>query len=251
MGILSINVNTAGLVGSSVNPRRCTMVTTDNLAAIVVPGYLNNQQTSGNNILPTDVFDIIYSFNQTTQNGIFARFTITYAVATGYTLVPSIDTANILFPVVNNNFAAFNGTSGQIKDSGKADNIGTMAYENSNTVAITGGTIAGTAITGGTVSGLSAPLAITDGGTAAITPTAALNNLQCLRSFTAPWAGGSNRNTFVATGLHVGSIVTASIFDQTNNVSITGVTPGEATLTVAFSADPGLETIISWIGFNA
>ncbi len=58
MGIIAINVNTTGLVGQQINPRRCTMITTDSLATITTAGYLNNQNALGNQILPTDIFEI-------------------------------------------------------------------------------------------------------------------------------------------------------------------------------------------------
>ena len=78
MGIIAINVNTTGLIGQQIEPRRCTMITTDNLATITTAGYLNNQNLFGNTILPTDIFDILYSFNQQTQVGTYGIFQVTY-----------------------------------------------------------------------------------------------------------------------------------------------------------------------------
>lgn len=118
MAIISFNVNVTGLVGSAVNPRRCTMVTTDNLAAVTAAGYLNNQNNLGNPILPTDIFEVLYSFNQATQIGTYGIFQLTYSVATGYTLVLWGNPGDVLLPVVSGDFAVFNGTTGQIKDAG-------------------------------------------------------------------------------------------------------------------------------------
>lgn len=117
MSILSINVNTTGLVGDTVNPRRNTMVTTDNLATITAAGYLNGQNASGNPILPTDIFEVLYSFNATTQSGTFGIFTVTYVAATGFQLVIWDNPGNVLLPVVSGNIPKFNGTSGQIEDA--------------------------------------------------------------------------------------------------------------------------------------
>lgn len=50
--------------------------------------------------------------------------------------------------------------------------LGTMATQNANNVAITGGTIAGTAITGGSISSLVTPLPVASGGVGAATLTA-------------------------------------------------------------------------------
>lgn len=86
MGIVSINVNTTGLVGNSVTPRRCTMVTTDNLAVITAPGYLNNQNLLGNTILPNDIFDVIFGYNINTNRGSYGSFQVIYNQLTGFTL---------------------------------------------------------------------------------------------------------------------------------------------------------------------
>lgn len=120
MGIISINVNTTGLVGENVRPRRCTLVTTDSLATITTAGYLNNQNLLGNSINATDVFDILYAFNAATQVGIFGIFQVTYSSSTGFTLNVWENPGNVLLPVVSGNVATFNGTSGQISDSGIA-----------------------------------------------------------------------------------------------------------------------------------
>lgn len=118
MGIIAINTNTTGLVGQTIQPRRCTLITTDSLATITTAGYLNNQNTQGNTILPTDIFEILYSFNETTQAGAFGIFQVTYAASTGFTLNLWENPGNVLLPVVDGHFANFNGTSGQIEDAG-------------------------------------------------------------------------------------------------------------------------------------
>jgi hypothetical protein len=118
MAILSINVQTTGLVGQTVNPRRCTMITTDSLSAITTAGYLNNQNANGSPILPTDVFEVLYAFNQGTKSGTFGIFTVSFSAATGFTLTEWVNPSNVLLPVVSGDVAVFNGTSGQISDSG-------------------------------------------------------------------------------------------------------------------------------------
>lgn len=118
MSILAINVNTTGLTGSQVTPRRCTMTTTDSLATITTAGYLNNQNASGNTILPTDIFEVLYDFNEATQQGTYGIFQVTYSSTTGFTMNIWENPGNVLLPVVSGDFAVFNGTSGQIKDLG-------------------------------------------------------------------------------------------------------------------------------------
>ncbi len=118
MGILAFNVNTTGLEGPSVRPRRCTMVSSDNLTKITTAGYINSQNLAGNTVQPTDVFDVLYSFNASTGVGSFGIFTLSYSQSTGYTLVEWANPANVLLPVINGDVAIYNGTSGQISDSG-------------------------------------------------------------------------------------------------------------------------------------
>jgi len=118
MSILSINVNVSGLVGQTVNPRRNTMVTTSNLATITAAGFLNAQNSSGNIILPTDIFEVLYNFNPQTQVGTYGIFQVTYNQATGFQLVIWDNPGNVLLPVVAGDFAVFNGTTGQIADAG-------------------------------------------------------------------------------------------------------------------------------------
>lgn len=120
MSILSINVNTTGLVGNTVNPRRNTMVTTDNLAAVTNPGYLNGQNSSGNIILPTDIFEVLYSFNESTQLGTYGIFQVSYSASTGFSLTIWENPGNVLLPVTAGAVAIFNGTLGQIKSNSSA-----------------------------------------------------------------------------------------------------------------------------------
>lgn len=86
MAIISFNTGTTGLVGKTINPRRCTMITTEDLATITTPGYLNNQNSSGDPIFPTDMFDVLYDFNESTQSGTYGIFKTSYSSSTGFTL---------------------------------------------------------------------------------------------------------------------------------------------------------------------
>ena len=118
MSIIAINVNTTGLIGQQIQPRRCTMITTDSLATITAAGYLNNQNLLGNTILPTDIFEVLYAFDEPTQSGTFGIFQVSFSSSTGFTLNLWENPGNVLLPVVSGDFAVFNGTSGQIKDLG-------------------------------------------------------------------------------------------------------------------------------------
>lgn len=78
MAIISINTQTPGLIGDQTKPHRCSMITTDNLAAVTAPGYLNNENIHGIPVENTDLFDVIYSYNQQTQQGTYGKFLVVY-----------------------------------------------------------------------------------------------------------------------------------------------------------------------------
>ena len=115
MGLLSLNTDVAGQIG--VNPRRVKMVTTDNLTAITTAGYLNPQNLEGRAIYPTDIFDVIYSYNQATNSGTYGEFLPTFSSGV-ITLNQDVSEGNVTFPVVDGDFAVFDGTAGKIKDAG-------------------------------------------------------------------------------------------------------------------------------------
>lgn len=232
MAILAINVYVTGLVGAQVNPRRCTMVTTDSLATITTAGYLNNQNLLGNTILPTDIFEVLYSFDESTQVGTYGIFQVTYSVSSGFTLNIWENPGNVLLPVVDGDFANFNGTSGQIEDAGyspsdatktkvvmagSAVQVGYLAHfiDVSGTVDDTAGAV----INAGSIqSGLSG----TAGSFIAYPATAANGFLQLL-----PINAGGAFNT----------IISNSVMGQSSTVSIPD--PGAATAKFILSALTG------------
>lgn len=65
MGIVSLVTDLAGQI--QVNPRRVKLVTTDNLATITAPGYLNSANLQGLQLQPTDFIDCVYSYTLTTN----------------------------------------------------------------------------------------------------------------------------------------------------------------------------------------
>ena len=97
-------------------------------------------------------------------------------ISPAFTGIPTAPTANI---GTSNTQIATTGfvTQTVIEASGNISSLlGTMATQNANAVAITGGTISGISITGGTISGIT-DLAIADGGTGASTASGARTNL--------------------------------------------------------------------------
>lgn len=117
MAIISLNTNTTGLIGDQVEPRRVTMVTTDNLATITAAGYMNSAASEGFSLLPTDIMDVQYSYNINTGAATFGMFEVSISVGV-ITLSQWVNSGDVLLPVVDGHFANFNGTSGQIEDAG-------------------------------------------------------------------------------------------------------------------------------------
>ncbi len=115
MGILSVYTDVTGQINE--NPRRVKLITTDNLATITTAGYLHNVNLQGYTIYDTDIIDCWYGWVSATNPGTYAIFTVT--ISNGViTMVEWANPGDVLLPVVSNDFANFNGTTGQIKDAG-------------------------------------------------------------------------------------------------------------------------------------
>ena len=78
MGLLELTRVSVGEVG--VLPGKVKMVTTDDLAAITVAGYLNGVNSgtviSGVQLAPSDIIECLYSFNESTGAGLLATFAV-------------------------------------------------------------------------------------------------------------------------------------------------------------------------------
>lgn len=287
MSIVSMNFGFVGQEG--VHPRRVQMVVTDGLTALTTAGYITVQSLSPNTVYPTDIFDIIYSYNTSTNAGTYAVFLPTIASNGSITLALDVSEGNVILPVIADHMAAFSGTTGKIKsdastiiNSGnvQAGLSGTAGYLASFPSAASKGSLRVTAVanTGNTLTTISnsamgqasvvsipdpaaatatfavCPAALVSGNAVKASGTAGLlvDAAYALKAnTTAAYAGGGTSNAFVATGVTATSIVTASILASTNAVSIVKVVPTANTLTVDFSADPGAATTVSWIAISA
>jgi hypothetical protein len=283
MGIIAINVNTTGLIGDQVQPRRCTLVTTDNLAAVTAAGYLNNENKLGNTILPTDIFDVLYSFNTSTGQGTFGMFTVNYSSSTGFSLVQWANPGDVLLPVVSGDFAVFNGTTGQIKDAGysatnaaktkvvmlnAAPTINHIAIFTAADGTIGDGGVLGTAAAKAASNNALSTLASTAGSGFTsghiVTASDAAGSLQdsgvlasavqlsanIKANRTANIGGGGAGPIAVAVaGLTAASIVTASIQTSSNPVDIQEVTATSTGFSILFSGDPGATCTVNYVAF--
>jgi hypothetical protein len=87
---------------------------------VTTAGYLNRQGNvlQGIALYPTDIIDCIYSYVELTHSGSYAVLTSAIGVNGQVTLTQYVNSGDVLLPAVSGDFAVFNGTTGQIKDSG-------------------------------------------------------------------------------------------------------------------------------------
>jgi hypothetical protein len=119
MTILNLTRVSVGKVG--VAPGDVKMISSDNLSTITAAGFLNSNGNVLKNIQLTsdDVIECLYSYNAFTRSGTLAYFQP--SISNGViTLNIWENPGNVLLPVVSGNVAKFNGTAGQISDSGVA-----------------------------------------------------------------------------------------------------------------------------------
>lgn len=239
MSIIAFNTNVTGLVGQQIEPRRCTMITTDNLATITAAGYLNSQNSSGNPILPTDIFEVLYSFNEATKVGVFGIFQVTYSSSTGFTLNAWENPGNVLLPVVSGDFAVFNGTTGQIEDAGYSPTDATKAkVAMLNAVPVVSGHLASFSATNGTIA---------DSGVVA---SAVQLSANIKANSTADiGGGGAGPISVVVAGLTAASKVVATIASSSNAVAVAKCIATATGFDITFTGDPGAACVVNYVAF--
>ncbi len=140
MGIKSIVRVSVGSV--DVGPGDVRLITTDNLATITAAGYINSNICD----VALTTFDIVRAiYSLSGGNGTYEEFTVTISNGVA-TLNQWTNPGDVLLPVASNNLAMFNGTVGQITDSGIPEseviiNNGTAQSVAATTSSATPGTI--------------------------------------------------------------------------------------------------------------
>lgn len=235
MGIVQINTDTAGQI--NVNPRRVKIITTDTLATVITAGYLNPTSLQGYTILPTDVIDMIYLYVPATNSGTYDVFIP--AISNGV-ITLSLDSSggNVLLPVVNNDFANFNGTTGQIKDSGYLPSNAALTRVVMQSAASVVNNIPKYADVTGT---------IIDSGTA-LTALQLSANIKAARTANIG-GGGAGPISVVVAGVTAASIITGSIQASSNTVSVAKITATATGFDILFSGDPGATCTVNYVAF--
>lgn len=223
MSIVYISVDEAGEVGEL--PRTNKLISTDSLSTISTSGYLNKNNTSGRQIFPTDIWHVQYNYtgNSFAQQagfgtGTFGIFTTSVSTSGVITLTEWTNPGDVLLPVTSGNFPVFNGTAGQIKDSGAAPTNVSDQF----VVMSPGSLTAGHLLKAGDANG-----SVADQG------------VQMKTVAQAAVAGGAAAQTVTDTFCTTASMVTASWNDTTNAVTIQKVAAGNGSFVVTSSADPG------------
>lgn len=231
MSIIFISVGNAGQDGQY--PRRNQMVSSDSLSVITTAGYLNRSNTSGYQIFPTDVWDVIYSYTPASGfqsasafgTGTYASFTTSISGGV-ITLVPYVSAGNVLLPVVSGDFAVFNGTTGQIKDAGYLPSNAAKTVVVMANAAVTTNALAVYADTAGTLKNASTTATIGFGITAATGNLVATSG-----NITAGSSGNAGVVTsFPGTAANGSLIVAAVNAGGAFNTTISNGTMGQSTV---------------------
>jgi hypothetical protein len=213
--IYQLPIQQPAMVG--VNPNLKFAVFGDNLATITAAGYLNSVNLESNPIASTDVLQVLYSFNNVTKVGTYGVFTVSISNSGVITLVAWANPGNVLLPVVSGNIASFNGTTGQIQDSGiAASNL--MKLNTANQLSAAG------SITANKVNGTEAANAVTASGMAGVITTSALTTAGGA-SYVITWT-----NTLITATSSV-LITLAGGTNTTENITLK-VVPGAGTATL-------------------
>ncbi len=235
MGILQLPVQLPAQVG--ILPATKKMITTDNLATITAAAYLNAVDLQSNPLSQSDILEVLYSYNEQTKSGTFGIFTVGISNGT-ITLSQWADIANVTLPVVSGHLTVFDGTTGQLKDSGYLpSNAAKTVVPMVTSVPTVSGRVATFSDTAGTIQ---------DSGTL-------LSALQVKANIVAAEHGyaGGGTSTVISNALFATSSVAVVSFNtQANAVYITTITLGAGSITVNFSGDPGA-CILSYVVFVA
>ena len=209
-----------GQVG--VAPGSVKMISTDSLATITTAGYIKNNTNSLGNavgLAPNDIIECLYDYSTITNSGVLGYFQPNM-LAGVITLNAWENPGNVLLPVIEGDFAVFNGTSGQIKALGYSptDAAKTKVVMAGSSVTIgniakfvdVSGTIDDTAGTAVNVGSIQAGLSGTAGVLTSYPATAANGAL----IVAAVNNSGGNFNTTISNAASVGQAQVISIPDS-------------------------------------
>lgn len=225
MAILNLFPFGIGAVG--VRPSIWLLTSNDSLSAVTTAGYVSNEITTGVSIANGDFFLCNYGTSANTPVLLVA----TIVAATGVITLNAPFNGFVTLPVVDGDFATFNGTTGNIEDAGYSPSNPTktkVVMANGatvvNNVALFADT-AGTIYNGGTI----------------------------ITGSTNAYGGGGTSFTFTAANVLAvdGTSLVCAIASQTNNASLRDYVAANGQILARFTADPGALTSLNYIAFRA
>lgn len=102
-------------IGASPNFK--FMVCGNTLSEVTSSGFLNQVDLLSNPVTTTDILQVLYDFNASTQVGSYSAFTV--SIVNGIiTLTPTSNPGEVILPVADTHFANFIGVTGAIGDLG-------------------------------------------------------------------------------------------------------------------------------------
>lgn len=281
MGILQLPVILPSQVG--ILPQNKRMVTTDNLATITTAGYLNAVDLQSNPVSPTDVIEVLYSFDDVTKIGTYGVLLV--SISNGViTLTTWANPGDVTLPVLTGNFANFDGVLGRIRDLGFSPTDATKTKIVMLNAAPTSGHVAAFTNANGTIGdggvlGTAAAKAASDNAKATVASVTAATTIGQLAQFddivgtignsgvltsavqlkanikaatTASIGGaGAGPLTVTVAGLTAASVVVATIESSSNPASVIACTAGTGNFNVTLSADPGASCLLNYVAFVA
>jgi hypothetical protein len=207
-------------------------VFTDGLSTVTTAGYLNQGNiNSATPLSNADVIAVLYSFNIQTQTGTFGIFTVNIAASNGQiTLTQWADTGNVLLPVVSGDVASFNGTSGQIQDSGiavtnlmKLNTANVLTAAGSITLNKVNGTETANAMTANGIAGLITTSSLTTAGGASYAITWTNSAITATSVVLLTLAGGTNTTENITLKCAPGAgSATLTIYNNTAATALNG-----------------------------
>lgn len=202
MGIISFVTDTTGTVGQ--HPRRCKLVTTDNLSTVSTAAYLNNvSKEQSKPVFPTDFWDVQYSYNSATKTG--TPINMTTAVVNG-TITLTAQTSGALPATVVQTNQANQIASGNTVLLAKGTGTATA---NAVTINQQGGVITTTSLT--TAGGASQAITLTN---SIITASSVVET---------SWMGGTNTTAnFTVSAVPGAGTCTITIFNNTAATALNG-----------------------------
>jgi hypothetical protein len=200
MPIIAFNTHNQGQVGDTIEPRRVTMVTTDNLATITTAGYLNNQNALGNPLSPTDIIETIYNYNPQTKTGTLGFFQVLQSLGS-FTL----EAATVNPVGVNTNaVSTFAAGAGFILDKAPA-------------------TVAAGAVTLNKQSGVITTTALTTAAGSSSTFTLTDSEIKSTSVIIPSWQGGTNTNAnFIVEIVPANGSAVFTIFNNAPTAALNG-----------------------------